>query len=266
MFKQACKSKEIALRVRHDDPTREVLGPDGGIAKQKPVLFADEALRLLTCEAVPVTRRRIYAVAIYLAARSNEIAALTAADFDLTHQTVTIARQRDRKTDLDKKTKTKRARTTDIEPAILALVTHLCAERPSGRLFDGEMPTDEERATQLRADLRTACVLRRELHTEGDPTRLPCWFHHLRDTGLTWMAIRGDDPLRIQWRGGHTDFKMTQRYIAEGRMLAAGAGFRIVPAFPEIPPCILPRQGDGTSENQRQTVASPTGFEPVLAA
>jgi hypothetical protein len=36
------------------------------------------------------------------------------------------------------------------------------------------------------------------------------------------MAIRGDDPLRIQRRGRPTDFTTTQRYIAEGRVLGAG--------------------------------------------
>jgi hypothetical protein len=26
------------------------------------------------------------------------------------------------------------------------------------------------------------------------------------------MAVRGDDPLKIQHRAGHTDFETTQRY------------------------------------------------------
>lgn len=32
----------------------------------------------------------------------------------------------------------------------------------------------------------------------------------LRATGLTWMAVRGDDPLKIMQRAGHTSFQTTQ--------------------------------------------------------
>ncbi len=240
LFKQAQKSKEPTLKVRDDDPTRDVLGPDAGIEKRKPVLFADESMRLLACEKVPRVRRRLYALAIYLAARANELAALTAQDFDLVHSSATIARQRDRKTNADKQTKTKRIRSTDIEPELVPLIEMLVAARPKGRLFpDEDRPTDEERATMLRVDLLTAGIARAELHKDDDPQHLPLWFHHLRDTGLTWMAVRGDDPLRIQWRGGHTDFKTTQKYIAQGRMLAVGAGFRRVPPFPPLPDDLL---------------------------
>ena len=49
-------------------------------------------------------------------------------------------------------------------------------------------------------------------------------FHSLRDTCLTFMAIRGDDPLRIQWRAGHTSFAMTEKYIAQARRFEAGFG------------------------------------------
>lgn len=269
MFKQACQSKNPLLKVRDDDPCEKVLGPDAGIDKEKPILFADEAARLLACESIPVARRRIYAFAIYIAARANEIAALTASDFDLEHNTITISKQRDRKTDGDKRTKTKRTRVTSIEPELRPLVEALIAERPKGRLFSAdEMPLDEERATQLRADLLAAGVLRRELHKDDDPQRLPMWFHHLRDTGLCWMAIRGDDPLRIQWRGGHTDFKTTQRYIAQGRMLADGGAFKATAPFPPLPPSMIvariPARGydDGTM-NEAQKEASPTGFENV---
>jgi integrase len=262
MFRQAESSKDPALQVRADNPTAKVIGPDEGIDKAKPILFADEALRLFECEAVPVERRRVYAVAVYLAARANEIAALTARDFDLAHDQVTITRQRDRKTGEDKATKTERARATDLEPALRLLVEALIHERPTGRLFP-DMPDDETRAAQLRADLRSAGVIRRELH-EHTAQHLPLWFHHLRDTGLTWMAVRGGDPLRIQWRGGHTDFKTTQRYIAQGRMLAAGAAFRSVPPFPALPVSIIPaRFLAHLAEKDRENVASPTGFENV---
>lgn len=46
-----------------------------------------------------------------------------------------------------------------------------------------------------------------------DETRKRARFHDLRGSGLTWMAIRGDDPLKIQQRAGHRTFEMTQKYI-----------------------------------------------------
>ena len=60
-------------------------------------------------------------------------------------------------------------------------------------------------------------------------------FHHLRDTGLTWMAARGDDALKTQFRGGHTDMKMTQAYIASARNLPATFG----EPFPALPGVFL---------------------------
>lgn len=265
MFAQAHKSKVPELQVRADDPTRDVAPPDDGIDKAKPVLYPDELVKLLSCERVPVQRRRLYALAVYFAARANELAALRTTDIDLDHGTVTIERQRDRKTDGDRATKTKRVRVTDIEPAIAPLVEAMVQATKRGERIipaDEEMPTDEMRATTLRADLLTAGITREALHV-GTAERLHFWFHHLRDTGLTWMAVRGDDPLRIQWRGGHTDFGTTQRYIAQGRLLAMGGAFRRVPAFPPIPPCILPRQDSQQLDNPGERVASPTGFEAV---
>jgi integrase len=41
----------------------------------------------------------------------------------------------------------------------------------------------------------------------------PIRFHDLRASGITWMAVRGDDPQKIQARAGHTDFNTTQGYI-----------------------------------------------------
>ena len=64
-------------------------------------------------------------------------------------------------------------------------------------------------ATDLRKYLRAAAALRAELF-DTDATRKQLRFHDLRSTGLTWMAIRRDDPFKIQQRAGHTSFAMTQ--------------------------------------------------------
>jgi hypothetical protein len=45
------------------------------------------------------------------------------------------------------------------------------------------------------------------------------------------MAVRGDDPLKIQHRAGHKDFKTTQGYIREVEHLREGFGT----PFPTLP-------------------------------
>jgi hypothetical protein len=105
--------------------------------------------------------------------------------------------------------------------------------------------------------------------------------HDLRDTGLTHMAVLGDAPIVIQWRGGHTDFKTTQGYIDRGRVEAR----RIGQPLPPIPADLLPDPGAksaipgegvfsdrfATSRNLGANYAgiidysaTPTGIEPVL--
>ena len=49
--------------------------------------------------------------------------------------------------------------------------------------------------------------------------------------GSRGWRFRGDDPLKIQHRAGHTDFETTQRYIRMAE--ASREGFGIV--FPELP-------------------------------
>src|SRR5208282_3675872 len=67
-------------------------------------------------------------------------------------------------------------------------------------------------------------------------------FHDLRATGITWMAVRGDDPLRIKQRAGHSSFSTTEMYIREAENLAAGFG----DVFPTLPPELV-----GTTERSK---------------
>ena len=91
----------------------------------------------------------------------------------------------------------------------------------------------------FRFYLERAGVTRAELHTKSDdPTRKPISFHDLRATGITWMAVRGDEPLRIQQRAGHTDFQTTQIYIRQAE--AVREGFSEV--FPALPECLLTKE------------------------
>ena len=48
---------------------------------------------------------------------------------------------------------------------------------------------------------------------EAEATSKPMTWYDLRATGITWRAVRGDDPLRIRYDAGHRDFTTTQGYI-----------------------------------------------------
>ncbi len=236
-FRHASESKDDALRVRavKDNPTEGVEGPTRGESKEKPILYPSEAMALLSCERVPLYWRRMCAVAIYTGARANEIAALRAADVELAHASITIAKQVDRYNGGDKRTKTKRARIIEIEPSLLPLVRTLVSQvAPGDRLV--RMPADEHRANLLRAHLRMAGVCREALFVEDDPSRDWIKFHNLRDTCLTWMALRGDPNHAIQARAGHTDYKMTDAYVATARRLPRAA---VGGVFPSLPASLL---------------------------
>ena len=128
------------------------------------------------------------------------------------------------------------------------------------------MPPDEDRADMLRRHLKVAGCTREALYA-NDAQRAPVRFHSLRDTCLTFMAIRGDEPLRIQWRAGHTSFAMTEKYIAQARRFEAGFGR----PFEPLPPGLLDRstyrsstRGSKLDSTSCNSLAIPTGIEPVL--
>ncbi len=93
------------------------------------------------------------------------------------------------------------------------------------------MPDHEDRAILLRQHLEMAGVKRAELFT-SDAQRKHITFHDLRATGITWAAVRGDDPLRIKQRAGHAGFATTEIYIRETENLREGFG----QVFPGLPP------------------------------
>jgi len=105
-------------------------------------------------------------------------------------------------------------------------------------------------AADLRKHLEAAQIKRAALF-RNDATCKRLRFHDLRGTGLTWMAIRGDDALKIQQRAGHTTFDMTQKYIR-----TAGAVGEVIGAvFPPLPLTLLsPLNGLANRPNDPQAV------------
>jgi hypothetical protein len=98
-----------------------------------------------------------------------------------------------------------------------------------------EMPRMRDLAEGLRNFPALAGVTRRQL-VVTDRTRKAITWHDLRATGITWMAIRGDDPLHIQHRAGHSSFSTTQGYIRQAEAVRAGFG----DVFPALHVLIAP--------------------------
>ena len=227
-FSDAQSSKQTDLRVAcANNPTTGVRGPDRGARKAKQFLWPSEFEALITCRHVPLRYRALYAAAVYSFARAGELEALTWADVDLEHNVIHITKAIDRHSGKEKPTKTGETRRIPIEPALHPMLVAL-AGKPDEKCF--WLPAAARRAVALRRHLRKAGIKRAELFS-GDLTRKQITLHDLRATGISWMAIRGDDPLKIMQRAGHSDFKTTQGYIRLAENLSHGFG-DVFPALP----------------------------------
>lgn len=79
---------------------------------------------------------------------------------------------------------------------------------------------------------------------------------------LVHMAVRGESPIAIQWRGGHTDFKTTQGYLDRGRVEAR----RIGEPLPPLPEGIVHESSrtipdPPNAATSLGSAATPTGIE-----
>jgi len=108
-----------------------------------------------------------------------------------------------------------------------------CASPPPTPIWT-DLPSERAMARNLRRWLWKANVRRPELHV-GTPTRKALTWHDLRATGATWMAVRGDDPLKIKQRCGHRTFSTTELYVREAEAVREGFG----DPFPALPAALL---------------------------
>jgi len=237
-FRDASQSKNRGLRVRKDNPTAHLAPPDRGAAKAKQYLYPNEFLRFVSSDEVPLRWRRLAVLAVYLVARAAELEALGWDDIDLARGVVHVHRSTRRYTREEKTTKTGDTRRFSIEPTMLPLLRALHRETSGkGRVLASmPMPNKCELANGLRLYLAVAGVEREELFL-NDATRKWITFHDLRATGLTWMAVRGDDALRIKQRAGHSSFSTTEKYIREAEAVREGFGS----VFPALPGGLLER-------------------------
>jgi integrase len=277
MCGDACSSKIDALRVRTDNPSTGVQGPDRGVTKAKQYLYPSEFQRFMACPEVPLAWRRAVALAIYMFPRASELRTLRWEDVDLEHGTVHIHRSRDRNSGEEKPTKSATARRFAIEPALLPLLRAMHDES-GGVGCVIELWSENNMALGFRRMLAKAGVIRAELHTTSR-TRKAIRFHDLRATGLTWMAVRGDDPLKIMQRAGHTDFKTTQLYLREAEAVREGFGepFPTLPASVLVAPSLgayTARRGQSSRVASRipaqraqvhESIVGGTGIEPATS-
>jgi integrase len=244
------KSKVKELRARLDDPTTDVASPKRGVETAKVHLYPAEFLKLVSCDAVPLKRRRYYAVATYGYLRAGETEAFAWSDIDLPSETATIQRSLDRERDnIEKSTKNGKARlTASIEPELVPLLRAMHQESGGvGRVF-GKLGDESQLAALVRADLLTAGVTRHELHHASDkPPRNWMTFHDLRTTGISWMAARGDDAFTIVARAGHSDIKMTEHYVKIAAVLRRTYGKGDV--FPPLPASLLVVAADAENDS-----------------
>jgi len=250
MATDAASSKLDEIRCRSDDPSHRVEGPDRGVRKVKQYLYPSELLTLVASERVPIRWRRLFALAVYSYARSGELEALERSDVDLEHATVHVHRSVDRVRNKGKvkSTKSAVARRIPIEPELVPLMRVLVAETQN-RIF--KMPSVGVLSSKLKHYLARAGVERSELFT-SDATRKAITFHDLRATGITWCAVRGDDPLKIMQRAGHASFETTRGYIREAENLRSSFGS----VFPALPKSLL----ESSVESSRGRPKSPNAM------
>lgn len=236
-FDDAHRAKVLDLRVRDDNPARDVRGPDRGVATEKVHLFPGEFLDLAD-SSVPLFRRRYYTIAIYCYLRPAELEALRWEDIDLARETIQIRRGINRSTSAEKAPKAGRARATfDIEPELMPLLRAMQAEAEGQEYVVGRLGDERELAEQLRRDLLDAGVLRVELHQgSDDPPREWMTMHDCRTTGITWMAVEGKrQPFEIMARAGHRTLEQTQAYIDRASLIRRNYG----KPFPPLPESLL---------------------------
>lgn len=255
MCDDAAESKLDVLKCREDNPALGVRGPDRGAELGLQFLYPSEFLKFASCSEVPLRWRRLVAVAIYLYPRDAELRALDCRDVDTEHQVVKITKALDRERTGTKATKGKRVRPVPLEPALAPLLEAMKAESDdAGRLF-AEMPSERDMARGLRRWLKRAGVDRHELHHDTATTR-KLRFHDLRSSGVTWMAVRGDDGLKIQQRAGHREFSTTQKYIRLAEAISLGFG----QVFPPLPPELFELRDNGEG-----LIRSPESSHPLVS-
>jgi hypothetical protein len=119
---------------------------------------------------------------------------------------------------------------------------------------------DRKLSRQIQRCMRLAGLTRADLYA-SDRARKPMTFYDLRATGITWCAVRGDDPLRIKQRAGHRIFSTTEIYIREAENLGASD---FGTPFPPLPESLL-RSTERSTESHAENAATQKKTGPRLS-
>ncbi len=243
-FKAAHNAKDATLRVRADNPCKDVLPPDVTDSRKRPWLYPREVTMLLAHEGVPLDVRELYAVAAYTYLRPGELYDLRVRDVDLAANLIHVTRAWKWLEREAGAPKTRNGvREVRIEPALKPLLARLIAGKDGDAKIVPALERSGKRASTklLRAHLRAAGVERARLYAD-DATVMPVTFRSFRDTGITWLALAGVDVLKMQRRAGHDSLQTTAGYVkAADDHTAEGVG-RPFPVLPEG--LVWPKRGE----------------------
>ncbi len=229
MCDDAHRHKNPEIRCREDNPSRDVRGPDRAPSKSREFLYPSEFLRFMEHPDVPAHWKQTVAVAVYTFMRLGELQVLRWQDVNLDNRTIHVHRAIDRRDGGIKSTKGRQARRIPIHPHLVPLL-----ERMKGRAVSElvlALPSERDMARKLRHYLDLAGVNRESLYSREETSRRLV-FHDLRGTGITWHAVAGTEPLRIQQWAGHTDFQTTQGYLVTADAVGRD---NFGEPFPELP-------------------------------
>lgn len=239
-FKEATASKRRDLRVLDGKPNPCVgVKPPGDRrtrkARRKTFLYPREAAALLACTAVPVEWREVYALALYTYVRPGELRALTFGDIDREAKLIHVSRAWDYQANEVKMLPKSDAgvRTVPIEPALAPLLERMAeGKQPSAHVVPTLSDFGEDHLAQLfRKHLQAAKVERAALHASTH-SHVQSNFRSCRDSGITWLALRGLSVDKIKRRAGHGKIDISDGYVklAEDHGDVLGEPFGPLPA------------------------------------
>jgi len=225
--------------------------------RERQVLEPSEAHALLSCDAIPLDTRRLYAWAMFTGLRPAELFGLDWGD--VRELVIKVQRARDMKEnsrDEMTSTKTKQGfRDLPIHPHLAPLVN---AMRRTGRVFPlARARHSEQLVAELRVHLKLAGVTRPELH-DGTPTLQPFDVRSFRTCFATWCARSGFDSAWIDaWLGHVPKTTAAKHYVKDTGSLTSGV-------FPTLPAELLGSVGPSVGPSGSQvagTTVRRTGVE-----
>jgi integrase len=212
------KRRELRVLAGGPNPCADVEPPGDPTTRRdrrKTFIYPEECARLLRCVDVSRKWRELHAIAAYTYLRPGELHELRWHDVDLEHGRIHVARSSSFSDGLVKLPKTVNGvRDVPIEPALHPLLRRMRQGRRASELV---VPVMHSRSTdtlawRTRAHLIAAGATRTALH-ETTLATARASFRSWRDSGLTWLAMRGLDIARIMRRAGHADIGTTIGYV-----------------------------------------------------